>query len=653
VTEFARCRAWRPASEAVASGKPDEGARVGVAAPWSVSFNIAGNLLIGWPVSLFPGVCRHIVMGMRKKWVVPVHDRVAVHRLARSLGVSDLIARLLMNRGFADPPSAARFLEPTLHELRDPCELDRVKGAAAFLVDAIRSGRAVTIFGDYDADGICATALMLKCLKLIGGKVDFYVPRRYEEGYGLSCQALQELAGRGTEVVVTVDCGVTAVQEAELARRLGIDLIVTDHHEPGPRMPHVPFLLNPKVEGCDLGFRDLCGAGVAFKLLWAVGQSISHRDRVSEAYKDFLLEALSLVAIGTIADVVPILDENRVLVKFGLKTLPHCTTPGLKALQAVATGGRKELSAYDVAFKLAPLINAAGRMGDAQVAVELLTTDDQRLAAELAEHLGKENRRRRAVQKATLEEARRMVGEEVDLERSKCIVLSRADWHLGVVGLVASRLAETFWRPAFVFTVEEGIARGSGRSIPGFHLFKALQQCQDLLERYGGHEGAAGVTLREEKLAEFARRMDEVSARFSGGEPPVAHLYLDAELALDNLGPAVINEMNGLSPFGEGNPRPLLAASGLTLAGNPQLVGTSGDHLSFLVRQGRSTLRAIAFGKAGWFQELVARRSEPFSLAFEPRIDTYNPYGSVELRVEDMQWQSERDVRQECWGDHI
>jgi len=583
---------------------------------------------------------------MLRKWIVPTHDIAAVQRLCRALRVSPLTARVLINRGMSEPPAAARFLKPTLHELKDPCEDESVRSAAAFLTEAAKTGKHITVFGDYDADGICATALLVRCLKLIGGKVDFYIPDRQDEGYGLSCAAVQQLADRGTEVIVTVDCGVKSTEEADFARRLGMELLITDHHEPGPARPDVRFLLNPKLDDCKFGFGELCGAGVAFKLMWAIGQEASAAQKVSDEYKDFLLEALSLVAIATIADVVPVLGENRVLAHYGLRTLPHTAMPGLRALQSIAKLRKGTLSAYDIAFKLAPRLNAAGRMGDAQVAVDLLTTDDERHAADLAEYLEAQNTRRRAVQKALLKEAEGLVEEKINLEGRSCIVLWGQGWHQGVVGLVASRLAEKFWRPTFVFAVEDGVATGSARSIPGFPLLRAVEQCRDMLDRYGGHEGAAGLTLPLERLEEFTERIDEVVGQSLGGELPVPHLQVEGEVALGELNPAVVSEIEALAPFGEGNPPPLFVADGLSLVGNPQLVGRGSEHLSFLVRQGDVTVRAIAFGKAGWLGEVKKRSSERFALVFQPRPDTYSAYNAIVLRVEDMQWESERLVEQ-------
>lgn len=581
---------------------------------------------------------------MARKWILPPEDREEVSRLARALRISELTALMLVNRGLRDPAAAQRFLQPSLHELEDPCHHPLVTEAARFLLDAIKAGKRIAVFGDYDADGICAAALLVRCFGYLGVEADVYIPHRVEEGYGLSCEALQELADRGAQIVLTVDCGISAVEEVAFARGLGIQMLITDHHEPRDERPEATYVLNPKLDECGLGYENLAGVGVAFKLMWALGQQLSEGHRVSEEFKDLLMEALSLVAVGTIADVVPLLDENRVLTQYGLKTLALSPRPGLKALIAVSRVRSSQVSARDVAFRLAPRLNAAGRMGDARAAVQMLTTDNQGHATDLAEHLEQQNRLRINTQKAALAEAEELLAQSGQLEQPGCIVLASPDWHQGVVGLVASRLAEKHWRPAFVFATEGQTARGSGRSIPGFPLYRVARECADLLDRYGGHEGAAGLSLRTENLPAFAERVNKHADTLLGPEPPVPLLSLDGGIQLSALNLALVREINLLAPFGSGNPQPLFSASDLRLVGNPRIVGAGGDHLAFMVRQHETTLRVIAMRKADWIDELRARKGEPLSLAFEPIISTYRGQTSVELRAEDMQWDAESMV---------
>lgn len=579
---------------------------------------------------------------MEKQWFIADSDPSRARELARDLRVSPVTASLLINRGLDSTSRASRFLSPTLNHLTQPEEDEHLRGAAAFLHDAVQDGKPITIFGDYDADGICATALLVRCLRLLDGEVDYYIPERTDEGYGLNEDAVREVAEDGTDVLVTVDCGVTAFEEVSLARELGMDVIVTDHHEPLEERPEATFVLNPKLPGAGLGSDKLAGAGVAFKLAWAVGQQAGDGDSVPQYYRDFLLQALSLVAVGTVADIVPLLGENRVLVSYGLRSLPHCDMCGFDALREACGGIESDVSTFDVGYKLAPRLNASGRIAHAAAGVELLTTEDETRAAELAQELDEQNKRRRNLQQVVAEEAEEAVREEMDAAEKSCLVVGREGWHQGVVGLAASRLAEEFWRPAFVLSLEDGVATGSGRSVPGVHLFQLLNRCEDLLDRYGGHEGAGGVTLPTENVDEFSRRLNEAAEEMLDGEEPVPHLELEAEVELSSLSTDLIREVNSLSPFGEGNPEPLFAASGLELAGNPKLVGSNRKHLSFLVRQNGVTCRAIAFGGAHWLEELDERRGETFSLAFEPRIDNYDPYNAIELRVEDLKWDADR-----------
>jgi single-stranded-DNA-specific exonuclease len=589
---------------------------------------------------------------MAKKWILAAQNDEDVRRLANALRVSDVTARVLANRGITEPGRAQRFLQPSLQELIDPCRHAPTAKAARFLLDAAHANRRVAIFGDYDADGICAAALLVRCFQYLGADPDLYIPHRVEEGYGLSCEALKELADGGAQVVVTVDCGITALQEAAYAQELGLELVITDHHEPGPQTPDAPHVLNPKLSrsgaddpgGAGLGYEYLAGVGVAFKLAWAIGQQLSAGHRVSEEFKDLLMEALSLVAVGTVADVVPLVDENRVLVHYGLQALSAPSRPGLRALIAASRLRGSGVTAYDVAFRLAPRLNAAGRMGDARAAVDMLTTSDARHAIDLADHLEEQNRLRISAQQSALEEAERRLAEDEQLMQGGCIVLADPNWHQGIVGLVASRLAERHWRPAFVFATNGQWACGSARSVPGFPLFSAVRECADLLERYGGHEGAAGITLRAENLPAFAERMRSLAAGILGQGPPAPELSLDGEVELAALNAALVRELELLEPFGKLNPEPLFAASDLRLVGNPHVVGSNGSHLAFMVRQKDSVLRVIAMNKAEWIGELRARKGEPFSLAFQPVISTYGGPSQVELRAEDMQWDVERSV---------
>ncbi|MFW5923937.1 MAG: single-stranded-DNA-specific exonuclease RecJ [Planctomycetota bacterium] len=582
---------------------------------------------------------------MSKKWIIKKPDPETVHELFNALRISPVTAHMLVNRGLRHPKESRQFIEPSLHQLIDPSQHSSLSHAASHLMDKAQSGAQITIYGDYDADGICATSVMVRALKKLGANVDYYVPARFDEGYGLNADALTELHGKGTDTVVTVDCGVSAVEAVKHASTLGLEVIITDHHEPGDSLPDTPYVLNPHLDGCDFGYQRLAGVGVAFKLAWAMGQQMNGGANVADHFRDIMVELLPLVAIGTIADMVELTDENRVLAEYGLRVMPTTKNPGLKALLDVAGASDKDkLRSYHVGFQLAPRLNAVGRMSDAKTAIEMFTTDDQERAVGLAKHLEKENRRRRKVQKRATEEAIDHVESTIKLDETHSIVISSEDWHPGVVGLVASRLAENFWRPAFVFCEQDELARGSARSIPGFHLYDALSKCGHLLERYGGHEGAAGLTLHLENLDEFRRTIDDIIAQELDHEPPIPRIELEGEVELAELTRPVVKELDMLSPYGMGNPEPMFCAREVTLAGNPQIVGSRQNHLSFMVRQDNTTLKVIAFGKADWLEDLKQHGHEPFSIAFEPRLNTWRNRTNVELRGEDLQFPGEENI---------
>ncbi len=574
-----------------------------------------------------------------KKWIVARNDPETADSLAQSLSISPITARLLINRGLVEPEKARAFLNPSLHQLTDPGKDGGVRAAARFLKESIRAGKHITVYGDFDADGICACALMVRALQAAGASVDFYVPHRFDEGYGLNVSALDEIKQRGTDIVITVDCGTSANKEIQHAGELGLEVIITDHHQQRGKLPCAAHLLNPQIADCRFGYRNLSGVGVAFKLAWALGQAFGRNGSVAPVFKDTMVDLLPLVAIGTVADLVPMEDENRAYVNYGLRLLPSTRLPGLQALLEVCgIAGKKRLGAYNIGYQIAPRLNAVGRMADARAAIEMLVTGDPSTAKRIAAELERHNRKRQSIQRSISEEALDMAASSHDIGSCSCIVLSSPDWHPGVVGLVASKLSEHFARPAFVFFEEDGIARGSARSVPGLHLFDAVSKCSDMLHRFGGHKGAAGLTLPVENMDRFRETISLVTGDLLGPEPPAAGLEIEGEVELGALSESVVEEFGSLEPYGEGNPQPLFAARGLTIAGNPQVVGSRCNHLSFLAKQNEVALRVIAFGKAEWLESINRRRNETFSLAFQPRINTFNRNYDVELRAEDMQW---------------
>ncbi len=392
--------------------------------------------------------------GVVKTWRLLPHDRTAVEKLASALGMAPVVAQLLLNRGIAEPAAARRFLDAPLSALYAPDLLPGVPEAAEKILDAVRAGRRICVYGDYDVDGCTGAAILLQCLRLTGAKPELYVPHRLEEGYGLNCEALRQLAADGVSLVVTVDCGIASVAEAEEARRLGLELIVTDHHAMREVLPAAAVLVHPKLPGTDYPFRALCGSAVAFKLAWALAQRACGNAKVSPRYRAFLLDAVALAGMGVVADVVPLHDENRILVRHGLKQLRQTSLPGLQALCAAAGLERGEIRASDVGFRLAPRLNAAGRLGCARLVVDLLTTPQPEKALDLARYLEDQNSQRQTLERRMVHEARERIETE-GRQDDPALVLARPGWHAGVIGIVAGRLAELYGKPALMIALPD------------------------------------------------------------------------------------------------------------------------------------------------------------------------------------------------------
>ena len=452
------------------------------------------------------------------RWQFQPYDAAQVEFLSRSAAIAPVVAQLLVSRGVTDPREATQFLEARLSDLRDPGELPGVEAASDLIHKAILAKQKIVIYGDYDADGMTSTAILLRGLRLLGADVSFYVPSRIDEGYGLNCRAIESLAEQGTHLLISVDCGIASLEEADRAKELGLCLIVTDHHEMAERLPDAAAIVHPRLPGHDYPFDGLCGAGVAFKLAWSVCQRQSNSKRVTDRMRNYLLSAIGLAAIGTVADVVPLLDENRVIVRHGLKTLKAQPTIGFAALMKVAGLDKKpELSSDDIGFMIGPRLNATGRLGQGELGIELLSTDSYDRAEELAAKLNELNQERMGVEKDILQAARQQVTEQFSpMENQPALVLSGRGWHAGVIGIVAGRICELYHRPTIVLSQDEAgkeAATGSGRSIPGFHLNDALRHCKDHLQRHGGHAAAAGLRIDDAQIPAFRKAFCEYASR--------------------------------------------------------------------------------------------------------------------------------------------
>jgi len=577
---------------------------------------------------------------MAKLWRIHPHDPARIVALERSASVPAVVAHLLLCRGIHDAEVARDFLEPRLSHLRDPEELPGVAAAADRITAAIAAERPIVIYGDYDLDGMSATAILYLCLKMLSAQVTYYVPNRIDEGYGLNSTALESLARDGAQMVITVDCGASSVAEAARARELGLELIVTDHHHFGDVLPAADCIVHPALPGGAYPFAGLCGAGVAFKLAWALCQRASQSKKVSQRMRNFLMQAVGLVSLGTVADVVPLVDENRVLVRHGLNSLREHPCPGIAALLSL-TGidTNAALSSEDIAFKLAPRLNAAGRLGQATLGVELLVTDSADRAQTLAAYLHELNGSRESLERSIYLAANKQATEQFDPEGDAALVLSGRGWHPGVIGIVAARLAEKFHRPAVLIAfdplgVKPGI--GSARSAGGFDLYAGLSACAEHLQSHGGHAAAAGLKIEEDRLDAFREQFCEIATAEMSAVARQPELKIDAEVPFSALTKQAVCDIERLAPFGHSNPRPLLCTSNVTLGADPKPVGGGGRHLSLQLVQHGVQLKAIAFGGGDWVDAL-SQSTGPIAVAFRPFVNQFRGRRSVELQVCDWQ----------------
>ncbi|HHW13524.1 MAG TPA: single-stranded-DNA-specific exonuclease RecJ, partial [Firmicutes bacterium] len=509
-----------------------------------------------------------------RRWIWPPDCAEQIEKLEQG-GISPVLARVLAARGFSEPAAAHAFLHPE-SAFGDPRLLLGMEQAVRRIEAAFAAGERIRVYGDYDVDGLSATALLVEYLQSRGARVDFRLPSRFEEGYGLSLAAVEEAAADGVRLLLTVDCGITAAAEVARAAELGVEVIVTDHHEPPAELPRAVAVLNPKQPGCPYPFKELAGVGVAFKLVEALAGV------AQESVQDRLGPLLDLVALGTVADVVPLLGENRLHARWGLERLRSSPRPGLAALLQVGELGRKSDSAV-IAFGLAPRLNAAGRLGDATIGVRLLLERNPARAEALARELEAANRTRQALEEQIMAEAVAALEGQGEPERALALVAAGEGWHPGVIGIVAQRVVERFHRPAVVISLDGGVGRGSARSIPGFHLYDALRECADLFVKFGGHAMAAGLTLPAGNVPAFRERLAAVAAARLAPEDLQPTLRLDACVAAEDLRPELVEELQALAPFGAGNPSPVLVLQGAEIV-EERLVGEGGRHWKLSVR---------------------------------------------------------------------
>lgn len=572
-----------------------------------------------------------------KTWHLLAHDRAQIEKLGTSLNVSPVVAQLLLNRGLGESESARSFLDAPFNALLEPDLLPGVAEASDRIHAAISHNRRICVYGDYDVDGLTGTVIFWQALQMLGAQATYYVPHRLEEGYGLNSEAIRQIAGSGVSVIVTVDCGIASIEEALEAKRLGVELIVTDHHEPKDRLPEAAVLVHPRLPGTSYPFGGLSGSGVAFKVAWALCQQASGATKVTPQFREFLLDSVALAAMGMVADWVPLQDENRIFVRHGLGRLGRTTSPGLAALlESAGLHGKSDLRASDISYSLAPRLNAAGRLGCARLVVDLLTTTSRARATELARFLDSQNQERQQIERRILAEARDMLA-TLDFNDWPVVVLANRDWHPGVIGIVAGRLVEACARPVLLIALrdEPAPSLGSGRSVPGFPLHEALGACADGLISHGGHAAAAGFKITSSRVDDFRQQVRQFAERLCVKLSP-PRLTIDAEIPLVLLTNGFVEALTRLEPYGAGNPRPLFLAGPVKVVGEPRSVGKGERHLRFRVQQNQNTMQAIGFNLAERATELMADSGQ-CCLVFSPTFNDWQGYRSVQLEIVDFE----------------
>ena len=563
---------------------------------------------------------------MDKIWIIQNADQQAIQQLAEQLQVTPVVAGLLWRRGLRSLESAQDFFNPSLDAMHDPFAMKNMQAAVDAIIQRIHSHKPIVVFGDYDVDGTTAASALTLFLQTVGAKVTYYIPDRDLEGYGVSLKGIDYAESLGSDLIITCDCGITAVEQTKYAKQKGIDVIVTDHHIPGPKLPDAVAILNPKQPGDEYPFKGLCGAGVAFKLTQALTKALDASPLLAE-------QNLDLISIGTAADLVPVVDENRIILSKGLTLIEDGERPGIRALKETSRiNGKSHLTSSDIVFGLGPRINAVGRLGEATRAVQLLTSHYFDEAMQLAGVMEGENENRKQIEAGIVDEAIRLANSRYDPREKHGLVVYNEGWHHGVIGIVASKLKERYWVPVIVIALNDGVGKGSARSLEGFDMYEAIAECEDLLENFGGHPMAAGLTIKPQNLVEFENRFLEITQNKITPEMMNPRLTIEEVIQFSDINSQLIATLRRLGPFGPGNMRPLFASRGLNVIGFPRIVGV--NHLKFKVRQGRQTLDDIGFGMGEHYESLIANK--PIDLAYVITENEWQGRRTLQLEVKDL-----------------
>ncbi len=560
------------------------------------------------------------------KWVLAERESPALAaKLAKEMNIPPVIAQILVNRGLKQPNQLKSFFYPSLSDLSDPFILPDMEIAVERIIKALKNRERIVIFGDYDVDGLTATSLLYYVFNRFGADVIWYLPDRLLEGYGLSKKGIDEAIEKGATLLVSVDCGITGIDSVAYANSRGMDCIITDHHEPGEEIPDALAIVDPKLREGESQYRELAGVGVAYKLADALYDALGED-------KTFLHKHLDLVGMGTIADIVPLTGENRILARFGLRTLESTSKPGIKALLQVAGLWGNELSSWHVVFVIAPRLNAVGRVGDPITAFKLLTSRHHNEALQMAHILEKENKRRKELDERIFEEALEQAERTLTPE-DRALVLVNDNWHLGVIGIVASRLVEKYYRPVVLISTIDGMGKGSARSIPGFHLLDAIRGASDYLSKFGGHKYAAGLCIEPEQIPKFREAFLSYASEHLSESDLVPQLFIDSKISPEEIDLNLIKWLELFTPHGPENMRPIFLIENVELAGEPRIVGS--NHLRFRIKNQVGTLDTIGFG-FGDYREAISMRTRPLNLAVVIEKNTYFGDPDVQLRIKDI-----------------
>ncbi len=568
---------------------------------------------------------------MKKDWVLLQSDPEKVSKIVRFLGISETIASVLVNRGVDTVEKASQFLQNKLKSLADPVIMKDSEKASKIIIDAIKKRKKIIIYGDYDVDGITSTVIMYEFLFLLGANVVYHIPHRLEDGYGLNTYALEEIATEGADLVVTVDCGITSIDEVNYAKSLGLDVIIVDHHHVGERVPNASAIINPHQKECEYPFKELAAVGVAFSLCMVLKKFVE-KDGFFKGTLPNLIDYMDIVALGTVADMVPLLESNRIFVKHGLKQLQKNNRPGIEALAKICgLNSLTEITPSTISYKMAPRLNAAGRIGNAIKGVELLLSKDYDHALKIAEELNLTNEYRQKLEAEIFEQAIAMVEKDA-LYNNSSIVLASKNWHPGVIGIVASRLVERYFKPTVMISIEGGVGRGSARSIPKLHIYHILENLSSLLVQYGGHKFAAGLTIAEDNIKTFIELFEDRVKNSLQEEDYINLLQIDNILDLDKLSPELVVALSKLEPFGMNNPEPNFIARNLVIK-KQNIINRS--HLHWKLKYDKSGFLYDSIGFS-----LLAEREPPnidniVDIVYFPRINVWGGNVSLQLYIKD------------------